>query len=124
MSKKLLFSLFLAASFLASIPSHAQQAEHYEYGGSTDPLGTGAMQQAVKAKPSGSPVFLRGTGPINLRPGAYISHDPAQVEAQPQDAAKPKPTSTIIYNQSLQDKKRANMLDESPFPPGWGDYPR
>lgn len=123
MAKKLVFSMFLAVLVLAGLPVQAQQGEKFQYGGSTDPLGTGndviggESMMAKPKRPSSSPVFLSGTGPINLRAGAYVSHEPKPVDGQTyEQPGKPKPNSAIIYNQTLQEKKEEPPLD-------WGMTP-
>lgn len=127
MAKKLVFTVFLALVLGVGFAAYAQDT--YQYGGSTDPLGLGndpTKAPAATGKPAraASPVYLSGTGPINLRPNAYMAHQPQDPAAQdPSAVQKPKPTSAIIYNQNLQQQKKIDALDQSPFPPGWGDYP-
>ncbi|NBX65545.1 MAG: hypothetical protein EBQ96_00940 [Proteobacteria bacterium] len=125
MAKNLTFSVFLAILILGAFPVQAQQSGNYQYGGSTDPLGTGNdligvdPALAKPKRPSSGPVFLSGTGPINLRAGAYVSHEPVpQQDPALQQPAQPKPNSAIIYNETLQQKKEADTLNS-----GWDSNP-
>ena len=129
MTKQLVFTLICALSLAAISTAYAQQTkapDSFTYGGPVDPYGTGnplADEAAAKSvRGSGTPVFLSGTGPINLRPGAYIPHDPVQDPNanQPPEAVEEKATSAAIFNENRLKQKAALSQDTgSPFPPGW-----
>ncbi|MBU6235315.1 MAG: hypothetical protein KGQ41_05685 [Alphaproteobacteria bacterium] len=99
-------------------------------GGPLDPLGVGGEGTADTgaAKPArapSAPVYLSGSGPINLRPGAYVSHQgemqqPAVTPTEePWPPAPPTGNSAAAYNKALSDSKNNT---NNTVAPSWGVY--
>ncbi len=110
--------------FFVNNAAHAQSDDGIMYGGPIPPeitaKNTAAAKQTSVVAAGG---FLRGGAPINLRPQAYIAHDNQGKSEQQAVSAKPKPTSVAVHNQNvLKAQARAAQKNDSPFPPGWGEY--
>lgn len=133
--KKLLFVTALIAMSIVATPTWAQQqsgGNTGQYGGPTDPLGTGSnpLAEAAAAKMQksvSSTAVLSGVGPINLRPGGYVSHRKDQTIPIQAEGGEPWPAksdnSAAAHNQAQQQKRTQGRVANSPLmPPGWGTY--
>jgi len=118
MMKKLLLSAVLllslqvpawADSILPSIPGMVD----------TDNLpaqNTNTTSADSAAGGGGGGSILSGSGPINLRPGAYVAHNADGSASRSPAYVVPKISSVTAYNQSQQS---APSGEASPFSPGW-----
>ena len=124
MRRSLLLSAFVVA-FAAMLPLGAQA-------GSVLPTPPGLVNTDMPSgqdNPNGaqqtarsSGVFLQGSGPINLMPGAYVGHDMTVQTQQNGGRSATSPSAASVYNKSIaaeRARQQGQSSGTSPFPPGW-----